>query len=619
MNINAANWIRFLRQHGPLSRNDGMYDEHIHRSARRLGVAPLSFEHPLEGQLLGIFSANAIFPVSVVLTGTAGDGKTHLCGKVWRHVDGDLDAWNSNEQYFTKQILVDGRAVTLHLIRDLTALPDQDEQGRYADKAALLQCLARAIFDASSTDVFLIAANDGQLLEEWARAGNDDKTRAARDLFEQLLVEDMSETPGVPLLFCNLSRQPCSQLLDLALDALITHPAWRACYDSAEPDGFFSTNCPIRRNYELLKDDLVRARLRCLFELCDHSDLHTPIRRILLLLSNALLGHPDVKDRLMQAGDICSLVEAGLTPRASLFNNIFGGNLTDTKRESLEIFEFLNRFRIGYETSNKIDSILIFGAADDFLRPHYDQLLASDAFYGADESYRAAQAAYIESAEENDESAATFLATLIAQRRRLFFTLPDELAEQLRLWDLTIFQYAGEYLFRVLDPLRKHAPVERAILSRLVRGLNRVFTGLLTTTDRDLLLATSLSYSGARVSQILEDRIPVTPRLHERVTLVLANDRPTLSVHLSADVSRALGLNLTRYEFLSRVAEGALPGSFSRECYEDILAFKSQALAALTERRRAEPTQEPQPLYLRLLDLDPSGNAIEQPVEVLNG
>lgn len=619
MSTVGINWIRFLRQHGPLSRNDSMYDEQTHRIAQRLGVTPLSFEHPLERRLLAAFSADARCPTSVVLTGTAGDGKTNLCRKVWTHVGGDPAAWHPDEQYYIKPIRVGGRDVTLHLISDLTALPEQDELGRYDTKATLLQRLSPATFDTASADVFLIAANDGQLLEQWTRAGNNEHTRAARDLFERLLVEDLPDTPGVPLLFFNLSRQPCAQLLDLALDALLAHPAWQACYDAAEQEGLFSHSCPIRRNYELLKDALVRSRLRSLFELCDHSDLHTPIRRIILLLSNALLGHPDVKDRLMQAGDVRALVSAGTTAKASLFTNVFGGNLTDTRRESLEIFEFLNRFRIGYETSNKIDNILIFGAADDSLRPLYDRLLVSDPFYGADESYRAAQAAYIESAEEDENSAAVFLASLVAQRRRLFFTVPDELVDQLRLWDLTIFQYAGEYLDRVLYPLRQGAPVERAILSRLVRGLNRVFTGLLANTDRDLLLATSLSYSGARVSQILEDRISVTPRLQERVALVLDNDRPTLAVHLATDVKRALGLNLTRYEFLSRVAEGALPGSFSRECYEDILAFKSQVLGALAERRQAEPAQGPQPLYLRLLDLDPSGNVVEQPVEVLNG
>jgi hypothetical protein len=40
-------------------------------------------------------------------------------------------------------------------------------------------------------------------------------------------------------------------------------------------------------------------------------------------------------------------------------------------------------------------------------------------------------------------------------------------------------------------------------------------------------------------------------------------------------------MSLTRFEFLSRIAEnGALPASFSKECYEDMLSFKGRLLAA---------------------------------------
>jgi hypothetical protein len=41
---------------------------------------------------------------------------------------------------------------------------------------------------------------------------------------------------------------------------------------------------------------------------------------------------------------------------------------------------------------------------------------------------------------------------------------------------------------------------------------------------------------------------------------------------------------LVRYEFLSRVAQGALPSSFSKECNEDVLAFKSQVLSQFYKR-----------------------------------
>jgi len=83
----------------------------------------------------------------------------------------------------------------------------------------------------------------------------------------------------------------------------------------------------------------------------------------------------------------------------------FGGNLSDIRREALEVFEFLNRFRIGHETSNRADNILIFGEADENLSPYFDQLLKADTFYGADASYYAAQRAYVEGAEGEENRA----------------------------------------------------------------------------------------------------------------------------------------------------------------------------------------------------------------------
>src|SRR6516225_3798108 len=84
----AIRWVRFLRQYGPIPRNDNMYDEHIRKSARRAGVSPISFVHPIENELLSLFGEGATRPLSVVLTGTAGDGKSNLCGKMWKSLGG---------------------------------------------------------------------------------------------------------------------------------------------------------------------------------------------------------------------------------------------------------------------------------------------------------------------------------------------------------------------------------------------------------------------------------------------------------------------------------------------------------------------------------------------------
>jgi hypothetical protein len=45
------------------------------------------------------------------------------------------------------------------------------------------------------------------------------------------------------------------------------------------------------------------------------------------------------------------------------------------------------------------------------------------------------------------------------------------------------------------------------ILSRLIKGLNRVFTGMLINSDRELFLATSGNNSQAKVSRILVERL----------------------------------------------------------------------------------------------------------------
>lgn len=598
-----------------------MYDEHIRKSARRAGVRPLAFAHPVESELLPLFDAvqepATGKATSVILTGTAGDGKSHLCGKIWHLLGGSEAEWGTDDVYHTREAVLGGKRLTVHVLRDLTAMPQADQKGRYTDKAELLTAFCRGLYDPESNAVFLIAANDGQLVETLHKLPDSPEVIRVRDLVETLLVEGRREGEGVPLKFFNLSRVPCTALFDLALDAFLDHEGWKDCYAVPEDEGFFGPRCPIRHNYELLKDPLVRIRLRALFELCDCNDLHVPIRRLLLLLANSVLGHRDEKDRLMQATDVAGVIRRGTVARASLFNNIFGGNLSDVRRESLEVFDYLNRFRVGHETSNRVDNILIFGEADENLRPYFDELLRVDTFYGADASYFAAQQAYVEGAESESESK-PFLEMLVSQRRGLFFKIPERWEKELSLWELTVFKYAGEYLSRVVKPLRAGGRVERPILSRLVRGLNRIFVGMLVGSDRDLLLATSVSFTTSKVSQVLEDRIPVVPRMHEKVEFALDGQRPALVVQFAADIRAAMPLNLTRYEFLSRVAEGALPGSFSRECYEDMLAFKSRLLARLADRRRAEGAIESAGVSFRLLSLDANGTPLDDVVEVAN-
>ena len=613
----SERWIRFLRQYGPIPRNDNMFDEHIRRSANRLAVQPISFKHPLEDQLLAMFDTETL-PQHVVLTGTAGDGKSHLCGRIWQALGGSAEEWDTDEVYCQLRCTAGGQPILVHFLRDLTALPDKDPKGRYTTKTDLLEHLSMVLFDPTAREIFLVAANDGQLIESWRKAGSESAVGRVAAVFEARLMDDDDPEEDARLAFFNLSRVRSATILDLSLDAFLDHEGWQDCYVDAEDDGFFGADCPIRKNYELLKTPLVRSRLRSLFQLCDFNELHTPIRRVLMLLTNAVLGHADCRDRLLRPRDIRSVLSKGTRYRSSLYSNLFGANLSNTKRESLEIFDYLGRFGIGHETTNRIDNILIFGSQDDALRKYFDLLIGADTFYGDTEHFRAAQREYIETPEAKTDDRHVFIELLTEQRRGLFFKIPDELSAELRLWDLSVFTCAGGYLAEMAEPLMNGERVSRRIIGRLVKGLNRIFTGMLVETERDLLLATSLSFSGAPISELLTDRITVAPRggRAERVDITLRHEFPSLDVHLPDGTLRSLRLNLTRYEFLMRVGDGALPGNFSRECYEDILAFKSALLSAVNQAHVSSSDDDQTGLTFHRLSLDASGNPVDEVVEV---
>jgi len=631
----VSSWLKFLRHYGPVPRNDNMYDETIQRSARRQGIAPIDFEHPYQQRISNSFNRASADPFSVILTGTAGDGKTHLCRQVWKALKGNEEDWASDNPYLNIRFHYPKdrttwpeseepnlyRSVKIHFIRDLSGWAPQQGADWDVDKEALLQKFCHSLFNADADEIFLIAANDGQLIESFRRLKETDDVKRARQVFEDLLVEDRQELPGVRLKFFNLSRASSAELFDRAIEKFLAHPGWDELKQSvAGENDVFGPKCPIRQNYELLATALVRARLRSLLELCDYNGLHVPVRQILLLLANAILGHPDASQHLMLPSDVPKVIAAGTVSKASLYNNIFGANLSDIRRQSITIFDFLERFQIGYETSNRVDNLLIFGQDDDNLGDHFDRFIKQDSFYGADERFYAAKHEYIEGTSEDEGKDKEFLQMLVAQRRGLFFKIPKDAEFELNLWELTVFRFAGEYLDEIVDVLKRGVLVKRPLVSRLVKGLNRVFTGMLINSDRELFLATSGNYSQAKVSRILLERVSVEPSKGEKVVLRFdqTSGRVLLSVFFAPDNFVDFNLTLIRYEFLSRIAmEGALPASFSKECYEDLLAFKSQLIAAYTKRQAKEEGPTSSTISLTLLSLTEQGTPDPRAVEIM--
>jgi len=253
------------------------------------------------------------------------------------------------------------------------------------------------------------------------------------------------------------------------------------------------------------------------------------------------------------------------------------------------------------------------------LTTSYKELVLADAVYGGTPSYTQAQRAYLEGAETGSRD--KFLPMLRAQRQRLFFTLPEARAEEFELWDLTVFRYGGTYL-KVAENLKAGVPLPRKVMPQIMRGLNRIFTGMLVQNQDELVLATSGSHSQSKTSPLLDEMVSVPRQGGEEVTLMTTSKA---GVALAVRLSRGddpgpirLQLTPTRFEFLGRVAEGSLPSSFSLECHEDLLAFKAKLLSA-TERRRVLNDDEPtcaDELVLRFIELGSDGRAAPRRVTV---
>ena len=603
-----SRWIRFLRAYGPIPTNDNMYDETIQRALRRLKIEPLVLPAQFLDAVVANFRSDS--PQTEILTGTAGDGKTYHCREVWMALGGSAADWNRGETI--QRLTVNAREFII--IKDLSEL-------RLEQSAAILERMAADVTEANPSRVYLVAANHGQLLEKLKAAPQTDPLRSMTRAVEGLLVTRINPDPSVRLDLRDLSQAPASEMIALIIDKMMSHPGWGECAACPMQDG--ANACPIIENRRRLQDTsqgaVFQRRLTALVELSEQNGVHFPVRQLLALITNILLGHPNATDGLMSCEQVAEIASLQSLHLASIYRNVFGENLSSRRAEKTDLFRKLNSFGIGSETSNRVDDLLVYGADDPELHETYRAFVLVDPIYGGTPAYSRAQRAYLEGSDAGARD--EFLPMLRSQRQRLFFTLPENRESDFELWDLTVFRYGGTYL-DMTKRLKAEKSAPRGVMPLIMRGLNRVFTGMLVQNQDELVLATSGSYSQSKTSPLLDEMVSVPRQQGEEVTLIPA---PKDGVSLRVRVSRGedpgaiiLPLTPTRFEFLGRVAEGALPSSFSLECHEDLLAFKAKLLSATERRREIDEDDAPADgeLMLRFIELGSDGRAGQRRVVV---
>jgi len=614
----ASAWVRFLRSYGPTPNNLTMFDEYVSGALGRARVQPISLSTPMLNAMASHIESKA--PGSLLIAGTAGDGKTYHCRALWTRIGGDQKVWACKGNI--KELrLADGRLAVF--IKDLSEF-----NGEESDLP--LQRLENSVLGGDDSEIVILAANHGQLLDRLRDLGKrQGRVHALRKPLQERFLQ-AGPAPNRLAVF-DLSRTTNRKTLEEVARAVAGHPEWDNCKRCAlQTDGKV---CPIDENRRRLLGESdggqLSRRLGDLVEVARLDGMHLPVRDLLALCSNMVLGCSDAKlakENLMTCADVSKIQEGGGLGKASIYANAFGANLPKRRASDRPVFKAMCSFGVGEESTNAADGLLVYGKDDSRLQADFARLVASDQIYGAGAAFRAAQDAYLEGHEgaRVEGGSSEFLEMLEDQRRRLFFTLPDG-EPGYPHWSMTAFRFAGDYL-ETIEALKAKRPVGEAVRGRIAKGLNRVLTGLLLENVDRIFIASSGGFTQSRVSVLCDHETPSRRQggVGMAIRLVEGTGRPQLDVSLAAGAGNSVAFDLTpiRHEFLSRVAEGALPASFSNECLEDLLAFKAKLLRKAEIVRKAgmanddEAGGEASALTLNFIDIEPGGRGFSRPVTV---
>jgi len=608
-------WIKFLRSYGPTPNNTTLFDEYVTGALGKANVAPITLSSPELEKIKTRLASGA--RGSILIAGTAGDGKTYHCRSLWTEFGGSPQVW-ADPAAIKVVTLGDGRTATF--IKDLSELTQEQSD-------VVLALLEESVLGAEDKKLLVVAANHGQILERLRdlaiRQGRIHPLRKPiQDAFLQA-----GEAPARLAIF-DLSRATHRETLGGVLSAVANHPEWGKCGGCAHQEG--GVVCPIYENRNRLQGEADQGhfakRLGDVVEVARLNGWHLPVRDMLALASNMVLGHPEAKEGLMTCSDVPKIQAANQVEHASIYDNAFGANLPVRRAMSRPVFRALAVFGLGSETTNEADGLMVYGADDPQLTASFDRLMRSDPVYGATPGYLASLDSYLEGEESArlESGAAEFLARLQTQRRRFFFTVPDG-EPGYGHWPMTAFRFAGDYL-SMLDALSAGGAVTEGARARLAKGLNRLMTGLLIENDDKLFVASSGGFSQSRVSVLCDTETPAKRQGGKgmRMRFDPLMGRPTIDVALAQGEANPASFALTpvRFEFLCRVAEGALPGSFSNECLEDMLAFKAKLLRKeelLRKRMLAEddePDSDDGSLALNFIDVEHSGLGLSRRMSV---
>lgn len=597
--MTLSSLVGLIRAYGPSSSSEAKYDELVQNAVEKSGISPIEIASPLVDDLVENFRGTN--PKNVILTGTAGDGKTWHARQVYTRLGGDADVWN------------DGGLVELQLPenRKLIVVKDLSQFHEDPRQRSIMEGLLASLKGRDAGSLYLVAANDGQFLRFWRTyLSSHPETDSILKAFSTMLKDGSSTHPKLYVLLHNLSQRPHDTMFDDVVEAIATHPGW----DDCKTCELGADKCPIRRNRSVLTETEMRYRLRDMIKLAADNDMHLPMRHVFLLIANILLGVKKPKSVLLDCPTAKALVAHGEERLSNPYDNALGLNLREGEYRSYLAFLVLEKAGIGQETTSFIDRLLIEKLPEDAHRSY----VANDPVHGADR-FAEILSQYTRGTVDDFEN---FQAEIEAQRRRLFFVFPPSGGDdRFDPWKLSVFVFGGIYL-RFAQDLIEQRPVEK-IKRQLVRGINRSLSGMMCEDDNRVWFTSPVGNTQGRIGRVLDVDVPLGETKRDQIAFdFVATDHGRLRMAVKVWTGGLAGMEEVEsnplqpllFEYLMRVNLGSLPGSFSRQCYEELRQFRLRVVAALTrlEYASAESVSD-----ISLVDLDASGRLTRKPIGVV--
>lgn len=567
-------WIKFLE--GYCQGKNQIQDEYVRKVASQLNISPLEINFPWQEEIIDKFK-DSKDPSLIILTGTAGDGKTKLCRDIVKSIDGhefNESEWNKTS-YFTSEKRI--------IVKDFSEL-------NKSEKEIIIKELLKVLTNGLAEKQILIAVNDGILvesLEEYIKEIDDDfvkkEVKKIKEIIEDKINLGFSNIPGNDLFnLINLSKLNAKNNIELIVNSIIENNNWNECDGCV---GKIEEKCPIYNKYKLIRDNsTILKNLSNIILLLQLNDEHFTIRELLNLSANIILASAP-KHRSLRVSDYqpkkevldCKTISlakedeiSNLKLDSTVEVGFWGMNIGINKMRSSRPYSEINKLGFGNVSSNYWDKKINSSELRSFTIP-MDKLKLKD---------------------EHSEDYDSFI-------KRSRIQLYCYQSDNNKAYDLQSLPAFYDYFNEIYSPLERGvSKVDRVkTIDNLVLALNRIFHGRYISKNSGSGklyipqegLGSLIPVSIFHGYDIDESNIYIQTICTDANRLTGSRVEPYLIINDSTNNESDFKLSfpVELYDYLIKVANGAPPNITNPRLYKKLLILRSR-LSTFKKNRRVQ-------------------------------